>query len=416
MKRRSSAIWGLAGVTLIALPQVFSSGGSITLMSLMGIAVVLALSYNMLLGQAGMLSFGHAVYYGLGGFATAHTINGLAQLGWAVPLPLLPLAGGLAGLLFAALFGWVSTQRAGTAFAMISLGIGELVGACSLILRGFFGGEGGISTSRTALPPWFGLTFGPQVQTYYLIAGWCLLCAAAMYAFSRTPLGRIANAVRDNPERVAFIGYSTHFVRFLVFCIAGFFAGVAGGLAAIHFEIVTTGVLGINQSGQVLLMAFVGGTTFFVGPVVGAVLMTLLQISLSDYTGAWLVYVGLLFIAMVMFAPRGLAGLVLMHRPLWAAGLLGRLWPVYARAMPAAALIGVGVISLVELSQHALVLGASAPVKVWLGLAIDTRSPPTWFAVFGLLAVAAWLLNEVAPKVVAAFHEASREATQRGFG
>ena len=102
------------------------------------------------LGQTGMLSFGHAVYYGLGGFLTAHALNVIGASKLPIPLPLLPLVGGLAGLAFAIIFGWVSTKRAGTAFAMISLGIGELVAACSLVLRSFFGGEGGISTNRTA--------------------------------------------------------------------------------------------------------------------------------------------------------------------------------------------------------------------------------------------------------------------------
>jgi branched-chain amino acid transport system permease protein len=222
------AQWVVAALAVAVLPYVFTSGASITMMSLMGFAIIFALSYNMLLGQAGMLSFGHAVYYGLGGFMTAHALNVIGAEKLPIPLPVLPLVGGLAGLSFALIFGWVSTKRSGTAFAMISLGIGELVAACSLILRGFFGGEGGISTSRTSTLRLFGISFGPQIQVYYLIAVWCLLCVAAMYAFTRTPLGRMCNAVRDNPERAEFVGYSTQMVRFIAFCVSGFFAGVAG--------------------------------------------------------------------------------------------------------------------------------------------------------------------------------------------
>lgn len=178
--------WVLAALTLIALPYVFSSGASLTMMCLMGFAIIFSLSYNMLLGQTGILSFGHAVYYGMGGFMTAHALNVVAAGKLPIPLPVMPLIGGLAGLFFAMLFGWVSTKRAGTAFSMISLGIGELVAACSLILRGFFGGEGGISTSRTETMKFFGMNFGPQIQVYYLIAAWCLVCIAAMYLFTRT--------------------------------------------------------------------------------------------------------------------------------------------------------------------------------------------------------------------------------------
>ncbi|MDX5461949.1 branched-chain amino acid ABC transporter permease, partial [Micromonospora tulbaghiae] len=140
----------------------------------------------------------------------------------------IPLFGGLGGLIFAVIIGWVMTKRAGTVFAMISLGIGELVASSSLILRSVFGGEAGITTDRTALPKMFGWSFGPQLQVYYLIAFWLVLAAIAMYALTRTPLGRISNAVRDNPERVQFIGYDPHVVRYLAYCFAGFFAGVAG--------------------------------------------------------------------------------------------------------------------------------------------------------------------------------------------
>jgi branched-chain amino acid transport system permease protein len=120
-----------------------------------------------------------------------------------------------------------------------------------------------------------GITFGPQIQVYYLIAVYCFVCTAAMYAFTGTPLGRMLNAVRDNPERVEFVGYNTQRVRYIAFIIAGFFAGIGGGLAAINFEIVNAAdslVSGI-RSGGYLLFTFLGGATFFFGPIIGAVLL-----------------------------------------------------------------------------------------------------------------------------------------------
>ena len=205
MNALTRALPWLGGIAaVLILPHVFSSGASISIMSLIGFGIIFALSYNILLGQTGMLSFGHAVYYGLGGFITAHALNIIAGSKLPIPLPIVPLIGGIAGLVFAAPLGWVSTKRAGTAFSMISLGVGELVAACALILRGFFGGEGGISTSRTSVLQVFGWSFGPQIQVYYLIYAWCLICAALMYAFTQTPLGRICNAVRDNPEPVSY--------------------------------------------------------------------------------------------------------------------------------------------------------------------------------------------------------------------
>ncbi len=405
-------VWVAVALVMAVLPLVFSSGSSVTMMSLMGFSIIFALSYNMLLGQTGMLSFGHAVYYGLGGFMTAHALNVVGGAKMAIPLPVMPLVGGLAGLFFAFIFGWVSTKRAGTAFSMISLGVGELVAACSLILKGFFGGEGGISTSRTKLLHVGGISFGPQIQVYYLIAFWCLLCMAAMYLFTRTPLGRMCNAVRDNPERAEFVGYSTQTVRFIAFCASGFFAGVAGGLAAIHYEIVTSSVVGAVPSGAVLLMAYIGGIAFFIGPIIGAVLMTALQISLSDYTGAWQLYVGVMFVVVVMYAPWGLGGLLLMHVPLVKAGAWRRVLPSYAMvAVPVAALF-LGLVMLVETSHHLLVKAAEGTAMNVFGLKYQANSPLAWVGIALLLVLGMIALRRVGPRVSESFHGALAQARQ----
>ena len=411
--RQQGLLWLGAALVMALLPQIFSSGASITMMSLMGFAIIFALSYNMLLGQTGMLSFGHAVYYGLGGFMTAHALNVIGAGKLPIPLPVLPLVGGLAGLSFALIFGWVSTKRSGTAFAMISLGVGELVAACSLILRGFFGGEGGISTSRTSTLRLFGISFGPQIQVYYLIAAWCLLCMGAMYAFTRTPLGRMCNAVRENPERAEFVGYSTQMVRFIAFCASGFFAGVAGGLAAIHYEIVTSSIVGAVPSGYVLLMAYIGGVAFFIGPIIGAVLMTALQISLSDYTGAWLLYVGLMFVVVVMYAPWGLGGLLLMHQPLLAASTLRRVLPAYAMALIPVLMLSVGMVLLIETAHHLLVKASEGPAMHLFWFNFDANSPLVWIAVIVLLVGGWFALRRIGPRVSDAFHAASQEAQRR---
>lgn len=225
---RALLTWLALAILLAAAPQVFPSQGALTIMSLMGIMTIFALSYNLLLGQTGLLSFGHAVYFGLGGFVAIHAMNAIIHAKLPISIPAVPLIGGLAGLVFGVLFGVVSTRRAGIVFAMISLGIGELVSSSSFILRTFFGGEEGITTNRTKLAPFFGHKFGPQLEVYYLIAVWCFVCVLAMYALTRTPFGRVCNAVRDNPERVEFIGYSPRVLRLIAFCFAAFFAGIAG--------------------------------------------------------------------------------------------------------------------------------------------------------------------------------------------
>src|SRR5450755_3726681 len=228
--RISLAFLALATLFVVA-PHLIASGVALTMMSLMGVMIIFALSYNMLLGQTGLLSFGHAVYYGLAGFCAAHAMNLIASNKLPIPLPAIPLVGAVAGLVFGIIFGAISTRRAGTVFSMISLGLGELVAAFALVLHTFFGGEEGIATNRVKLAPFLGYRFGPQIQVYYLIAFWCFVCVVLMYALTRTPFGRMCNAVRDNPERAEFVGYSTQRIRFQTFVLSAMFAGVAGALA-----------------------------------------------------------------------------------------------------------------------------------------------------------------------------------------
>ncbi len=404
------AFWVLTAIAFLLAPKIFASGAALTTMCMMGIMIVFSLSYNMLLGQTGMLSFGHAVYYGLGGFLTVHAMNTVAAQKLGIPLPLLPLAGGVTGLLFGVIFGAVSTRRAGTAFAMISLGLGELIASMSLILRGFFGGEEGVTANRTKMLRLFDISYGPQIQVYYLIAVWCFLCMVLMFAWTRTPLGRMCNAVRENPERAEFVGYSTQMIRFITFCASGFFAGIAGGLAAINFELMNAVNISGAQSGVVLLMTFIGGVGHFAGPILGAVLVTLLQTFLSDLTGAWMLYFGLLFISMVVFAPGGIAGLILMHEPLARRHRLHLLLPAYG-AMLVPALLGLcGLSLLIEVAHHQLVKTATdGPGMKFFGLAFASNTVMPWFAALALQAFALWLGRRLTPMLLRAWHVAGQE-------
>ncbi len=310
----------------VAAPYVLSSGFGLSLLCRMGIAIVFALSFNMLLGQGGMLDFGHAVFLGFGGFAAMHAMRAAGAGAW-IPAPLLPLVGGAGGLVAALLAGSVATKRGETAFAMITLGLAELFGAAVLMFPSIFGGEEGINGDRSDGPALFGLDFGSQFHVYFLIAAWALVCAFLMWRYTATPLGRLANAVRDNAERVGFIGYNPASVRYLVFILSGLFAGVAGGLQALNDEIVTSSNISSEASGAVLLMTFIGGIGTFWGPVLGAILVTFLQVALSTITDAWQLYDGLLFIAAVVWAPGGLSGIILAHAPLVRAGRAGALVP-----------------------------------------------------------------------------------------
>ena len=373
-------IWSLFAIALIVAPMLFRSSLALTMLSQIGYLIIICLSYNMLLGQGGMLSFGHAVYTGLGSFIAIHAMNMATKGSAGIPLVLIPLVGGLAGAFFAILLGFVTTKKSGTTFAMITLGVGELVAAMALMFPEFFGGEGGITTDRVYGTPFFGITFGPAIQVYYLIAAYCFVCTAAMFAFTGTPLGRILNAVRDNPERVEFIGYNTQRVRYFAFIIAGFFAGIGGGLATINFEIITgADSLSVLRSGGYLLFTFLGGATFFFGPIIGAVLLVLASVLLSELSKAWLLYLGLVFLFMVMYAPGGIASLIMMNLRLAKYGKLRPLWVSYL-GLAGTGLVGVlGAACMVEMTYHLQLNAAVGPEMNFLGATINAKSLTSWF-------------------------------------
>ncbi|MEM5326587.1 branched-chain amino acid ABC transporter permease [Paraburkholderia sp. JHI2823] len=390
-------IWGATALAMLVLPLVFSSGFAIALLSQMGIMIIFALSYNMLLGQTGMLSFGHAVYSGLGAFVAAHVLNQIGAAHFPLPVSLLPLVGGFGGMLFGVLFGYVTTRKSGTTFAMITLGIGEMVAASSLMFPGFFGGEGGVPTNRTAGHAVLGITYGPAIQVYYLIAVWCLVSMIAMYAWTQTPLGRIANAVRDNPERAGFVGYDTQRVRFLVMILSAFFAGIAGGLSAIDFEIVTAENVGAAQSGGVLLATFIGGGAYFFGPVIGSILFVLFAVALSNLTPAWLLYLGLFFVLVVMYVPGGVSSLLMKQVPLIAARKLHRMLPSYAAALGAATIVLCALVLTVELVYKLQIDSDSGTAMRLMGVSFDAAS---WAP--RAVAAALWALGLPASRLAAA--------------
>ena len=402
----SLAPWIIAAVLLALLPSIFTSNSALTIMNQMWITVVFALAYNMLLGQGGMLSFGHAVYAGVGGFACMHIMN-MSDFFASFPLPVLPVFGGLFGMGLAMLVGAFSTRNAGTVFAMISLGVGELIAACSVIIVAFFGGEEGISGDRTYAMPFFGNEFLQQIDVYYLTSFWVLLSAALMYLWSRTPVGRMANAVRDNPERAEFLGYSARWVRYFSFVASGFFAGVAGGLFAINYEILTEENLNTASSGVILLVTFLGGVGFFFGPIIGAVVFTLVQTVLSLQTELWAFYAGTLFVATVMFFPGGLAGLMMMHVPVFRLGKARLLvWP-YIKTLVPAAIGTLAVCALVEMTFHLRHAAAGDHEMTLFWTTFDSHALTPWIIAIVVALVGLGIARKTTPALREAWNEAN---------
>jgi branched-chain amino acid transport system permease protein len=381
LTRRDWIVWVVFALVLLVVPLLWRSSFAQTMLSQIGIAIIACLAYNMLLGQGGMLSFGHAVYSGLGSFIAIHALNMASKGHLGIPVSLMPLVGGLAGLFFAAILGYVTTKKSGTTFAMITLGIGELVASMSLMIPEFFGGEGGIQGNRVFGKPVLGITFGPQIQVYYLIAVYCFISTAAMYALTRTPLGRMLNAVRDNPERVEFVGYSTQHVRYIAFMISGFFAGWP-----CRAELNVTAEWWRARS-ALTCCSWSSGATSLLRPIIGAVMLVIALVLLSELTKAWLLYLGIVFLIMVMYAPGGIASLIMVNMRVAVFGKLNRLWVHYVRLVLAGLVALAGAAAMIEMVYQLQLNEALGPEMLFLGLTLDADGVGTWVAAVAVFAV-----------------------------
>ncbi len=363
------------------------------------IAALFASAYSLLSGRAGMLSFGHAAYFGIGAFATIHAMNAFGGKG-LLPTPLLPLAGAAAGLVIGIVAGWFATQRGGTAFAMITLAIAELLHALAPQLKGLFGGESGISAMRA--PAW-GLTFGSTMQVYYVTLAWVLVCIGLLYFHTLTPAGRLTLALRENRHRLRFLGYNVHGLGVSAFAISAMFSGLAGGLQALSNEAANYAVFDAGVSATVVLNSYIGGVGAFLGPAFGAALMTFFGYAVSDATQSWLLYQGVLFVLVMMFVPAGLSGLLgavvrLAQQSGWRVAV-----PSALLALGAALFSSAGGAFVIEMLQRlfsqdyralALAAAMSPPISLfgrpWPPAALSTWTLPASLLVGGtLLALAA---------------------------
>jgi len=359
----------VVALALAAWPLVFRQGYALTLATRTLALIVFVLSYHLLYGRTGLLSFGHALYFGAGAFCAAHALNAWGARG--LPVTLLPMLGGAGGALVAALPGWINARRGGLAFAMISLGLAELALAAAPMLPALFGGEAGIATNRVTGPRWFdnwlGIDYASGTQVYELVLAWTLASAGAMAMLSRTPLGCMALAVRDNAERASFLGADPRTVRWRMLILAGFFAGVAGALSTIQYEVATVEALGRVQSAAPLVAAVIGGPQSFGGAIGGAVVYELAAGGLSSLTPAWPFYLGCLFVLVMLVAPRGLAGL-------WKTRLPKQGVTTWIASLIAAG----GLVTVVELAYLYSGSGQASVLAQWLGLPGREHSAGAW--------------------------------------
>ncbi len=382
--KRSLLVLAVVAV-LAVLPYLVSESMTNAAIQML-IAALFASAFSLLCGQAGMLSFGHAAYFGLGSFAAVHAMNAFNGEG-LLPTPLIPLAGAGIGLLAGIGAGWFSTKRAGVYFAMITLALAELLHALAPHLKDTFGGEAGISSFRMAA---WGFDFGSTIQVYYLVLAWVVGSILLLYLLTLTPFGRLTLGLRENTHRLRFLGYNTHALGTAVFTISAMFAGIAGSLQAVNIEAANYVVFDAGISTTVVLNSFIGGVGTFFGPAIGAAVMTFFGHVTSDMTRTWLLYQGLIFVLVMMFLPRGIVG----EAAEWLKNRKSRhlaIGPLFLR-LAGLVLIAFGAIAAIELAQRffssdykATVSLGNWPPVTFLGREWLPFAATTWIVPLALL-------------------------------
>lgn len=411
MKRSHSLVLLVMAGALIGLPYYLETS-LINAAIQMLIAALFASAFNVLAGQGGMLSFGHAAYFGIGTFATIHAMSALGGAG-LVPTPFLPLAGAVAGCLLGLVAGWFSTQRSGVYFSMITLALAELLHTLAPHLSSVFGGESGVSSMR--MPAW-GFDFGSSVHVYYLTLGWVAIGIGALFYFTRTPLGRLCLGLRENTNRLRFMGYNVHRLRLMVFTVSATFSGLAGSLLAMNNEAANYVLFEVGLSAQVVLNSYIGGIGTFFGPALGAAVMTFFGYAVSDLTRTWLLYQGVIFVLVMMFMPAGLFSIASWFRDNSRRHPTGRLLVVMAGWILGCVLGAAGFVMFVEILadilaqdyQALLVEGKPWPAVQLFGAQWLPGAFMTWCLPIALMVAGVAMVMQVTRKWRAQCEEAGQ--------
>jgi len=387
-------------ILAVAIPQ-FANMAVLNVAVLVLIASLYAMGYNLLWGQAGLISFGHATYFALGASTTIMMMDAIDH-GFGYPTPLLPLVGGAASFLIGLIAGWFATIRTGVYFAMITVAITELVRAIVQRWDSVFGGEAGITSIRT---DWGGLKFQSLADVYYYTFAWAIIGILFLWFLQKSPLGTVIRGIREQEERVRFLGYDTHTLKTLVFAISAGISGMAGSLLAFSNESTNVSLFEGANSTMVLVNTVIGGAAVFFGPVVGATLTTLFGYYIANMTFYWLLYMGILFIIIVIYAPRGITGLAVDTFERVKAGENLPYGKIARRtvggiAMALGTILAIEIIGVVVTPAYSAGAASSGvawpPVQV-LTLTWHPSSPLTLGTIAALLVVGGLLLRDTLP-------------------
>jgi branched-chain amino acid transport system permease protein len=268
------------------------------------ILALFAMTWKMLLNEGGMFSFGHSLYFGLGAYASVLGWLHIKGLSFMSGL----LLGGVGAGLMAFILGAFLVRMSGTYFALLTLAFNQLIWAVVWKWRDVTGGDDGLG--KFPKPDLLGISMKDPANFYYLSLIMVGVCLFICWYYTKTPLGNVVMSIKSNEERAKFIGFNVNASKLVLLTMLGFFAGISGGLYAQFQEFIATSTIDMGMSTNVLFMAFIGGTGYFWGPLIGSGIFVYLSEYLSSFTDRWELIFGLIFIIIVSFAPQGILGIV----------------------------------------------------------------------------------------------------------
>jgi len=309
-------LWGVVVISVALFPHVVGIYYSNFFVAF-AIFSLYAVTLNLLLGYMGVLSFGHAMFFGTGAYATAIALTHIKGF------PLLPavLVGGLAGGLLALILSPLLVRVSGTAFAMLTLAFGQLIFVVALKYREITGGEdgiGGYSIPPLNIPGVVSIDMTNQINFYYFAIAVIVVCLFILWFYTKTPFGSLVVGIRDNAMRIDYLGFKLPQIKAVNLIVCGTFAGIAGAVHALLMKLVSTvGVLDINASFVPIMMAYIGGVGSFFGPIIGSGVLHLLEDLVIRFTERIGLVNGAIFILVVLYAPMGLVGLFREAKAKW---------------------------------------------------------------------------------------------------
>jgi branched-chain amino acid transport system permease protein len=297
---------GLFLLLLVLIPFVFGKF-HVNLLTEVIIFALFGVSYNLLLGYGNLLSFGHAMFFGFGAYTTAVALNHVSGLGF-FPAVFVGTAG---ATLVGFLLGCLLLRQKGTSYALLTLAFNALFYAMAIKFTFITRGDDGLGVTRPRIDlGLFTLNTSDVVVFYFLTLAVVGAAILLSWLFTQTAMGKTVVLMRENEERMKFLGFSTRVTRLILFTVTGGLAGLAGSFYALFFNFVSVDAISIAMTTTVLLITFVGGSGSFTGPILGALVYIYLQNFLSDVTDRWQLFMGLIFILMVLFVPGGLSKLM----------------------------------------------------------------------------------------------------------